>query len=611
MDDQLLQLAFAVYHNPGVYALLLGSGVSRSASIPTGWEVMNDLIGKIALGQGEQPPDEPYLWYREKYGEEPGYDTLLQRLGITPFERKSLLQAYFEPTEDERKKGIKTPRPAHTAIAKLVKSGHIRVVLTTNFDRLLEKALEAEGIVPDVASTPDALKGLRPLQHSPITIIKLHGDYRDGRIKNTAQELAKYDSRMNKLLDRILDEYGLIVCGWSAEWDEALRNALSRAQGRRYTTYWAAYGELKEDAQRLVDHRQAETVQITGADDFFYQLQQGVTALQTSNQRHPLSIPVAVERVKKLLPNPEAKIELRDLFQDEAERTHLRVTSKEFYDYLQQKIPQGAPGFDDVAQFAALYFQETELAVRLMATLCWYGDGHYPALITNVLNRWIEIPKPNDDVPITYLPTLFLMYAAGIAALRQNNWAYLQAIFYEPIVSKSMLYSEKDLTFLDVIAEKSLIKLVGNPQTGRTVSLNRILRVQLRPVFEHLIPSDTHYSYAFDLFEMTLSLAYLAASNSKLSSRWMPPHSACYKGYSWDYIKGFWFRGGRLNQEWGLLGIEPFLSKQTQFLDILTRYVQTARLFQESDPDRDEPVPDYVEDYKKGRGDATWESRLV
>jgi len=40
MDNGLLQLAFAIYNAPGVYALLLGSGVSRSAGIMTGWEIV-------------------------------------------------------------------------------------------------------------------------------------------------------------------------------------------------------------------------------------------------------------------------------------------------------------------------------------------------------------------------------------------------------------------------------------------------------------------------------------------------------------------------------------------------------------------------------------------
>jgi hypothetical protein len=47
MIDPLHSLAFSVQANPGVYAVLIGSGVSRSAQIPTGWEITLDFVCKL------------------------------------------------------------------------------------------------------------------------------------------------------------------------------------------------------------------------------------------------------------------------------------------------------------------------------------------------------------------------------------------------------------------------------------------------------------------------------------------------------------------------------------------------------------------------------------
>lgn len=58
-----------------------------------------------------------------------------------------MLKTYFEPTDDERKQGIKMPTLAHKSIANLVKQGFIKVIVATNFDRLLEKALNDIGII--------------------------------------------------------------------------------------------------------------------------------------------------------------------------------------------------------------------------------------------------------------------------------------------------------------------------------------------------------------------------------------------------------------------------------------------------------------------------------
>src|SRR5208282_2547101 len=115
----------------------------------------------------------------------------------------------------------KMPMPAHKAVAELVSGGYVRVIVTTNFDRLLEQALQERGIAPTVISTADQAQGALPLVHTNCTIIKVNGDYLDTRIKNTSSELGSYDQRIHTLLDRVFDEYGLIVCGWSATWDTA------------------------------------------------------------------------------------------------------------------------------------------------------------------------------------------------------------------------------------------------------------------------------------------------------------------------------------------------------------------------------------------------------
>jgi hypothetical protein len=45
-------LATAMQSQPGVYALLLGSGISTGAGIPTGWGVVTSLVEKAAVFMG-------------------------------------------------------------------------------------------------------------------------------------------------------------------------------------------------------------------------------------------------------------------------------------------------------------------------------------------------------------------------------------------------------------------------------------------------------------------------------------------------------------------------------------------------------------------------------
>ncbi len=59
MTEPSFSLAVSVQNNPGVYALLIGSGVSRSSGVPTGWEIVAELIRRLAKLKGEEWGNDP------------------------------------------------------------------------------------------------------------------------------------------------------------------------------------------------------------------------------------------------------------------------------------------------------------------------------------------------------------------------------------------------------------------------------------------------------------------------------------------------------------------------------------------------------------------------
>ena len=97
----VVALAMSIHSSPGIFALLVGSGISRNAQVPTGWDVVVDLIRKVAeLTDGETPAD-PVTWFREKHRGDPNYLTILETLAQTPADRRNLLNRYFERSADE------------------------------------------------------------------------------------------------------------------------------------------------------------------------------------------------------------------------------------------------------------------------------------------------------------------------------------------------------------------------------------------------------------------------------------------------------------------------------------------------------------------------------
>lgn len=291
--DGRVSLATALHAAPGVYAVLVGSGMSSAADIPTGWQVVQNLIRKIALAEGVDPAtveEDPEQWWAAEGRPEPRYDTLLAALAPTDSARQALLRRYFETRPD----GMQLqPTDGHHALAALVASGRVRVILTTNFDRLIERALDQAGIAPQVISTSSAVAGMTPLAHTSATVIKLHGDYMSLGLRNTADELATYPDEFKTLLARVLDEYGLVVVGWSAEYDTALVDAMEAAPARRYPTYWATFhGTMAEPARRLVAQRQACIIDTAGADEFLGEIVQKIERLDQVAQRRGRPTPM-------------------------------------------------------------------------------------------------------------------------------------------------------------------------------------------------------------------------------------------------------------------------------------------------------------------------------
>ncbi len=62
----LNSLTFSMHHNQSVYAVLLGSGISRAAGILTGWEITLDLVSQLAKLSGSDVQDLE-KWYSETY----------------------------------------------------------------------------------------------------------------------------------------------------------------------------------------------------------------------------------------------------------------------------------------------------------------------------------------------------------------------------------------------------------------------------------------------------------------------------------------------------------------------------------------------------------------
>jgi hypothetical protein len=531
MVDSLLALAMSMHSGKGIYALLLGSGVSKSAGLPTGWDIVLDLIRKLAALKGETAEPDPEAWYKSLTGVPPDYSDILDEVTKSSSERALLLRSYFEPTEDERQNGQKLPTPAHRAIAALVSKGYIRVIVTTNFDRLMEQALADTGVQATVISTPDAIVGAMPITHSACTIIKLHGDYFDSRLKNTRDELSAYDKPLNDLLDRVFDEFGLIVCGWSGEWDVALRSAVERISTHRFGTYWTARGKPGPVAEKLIALRRASTIVISDSDSFFNELAEKIQAIEEFSLADPVSARVAVARLKRYLATPDQQISLHDLLVSETERVYKAVRGDRY----------SVTGYDVSGQGVKdrLKAYESDVSVLLSLMICggyWAGSNQLQFFLQCIKRLADQRSESgiNALLALRPYPALLLFYGAGIAGLAGGNYAFLGEMFKLNIRTP---WDRDEVPITKALNTERVMSFgVQRMLPGREkqiTPLSEHLFAGLRELLRESIPDDAFYDETFDWFEylmalihcdLTISREDLAALKAKQNWEIRGPH---------------------------------------------------------------------------------------
>lgn len=506
--DPVISLAFTIQSNKLAYAILLGSGVSRPSHIPTGWEIVQDLIRKVAITRGESADPEPARWYKDTFDLDPNYSDIIQSLAPSSGDRRGILSSYFEPTPEEKDQGKKTPSAAHHAIAELVKQGYVNVIITTNFDRLMEQALEVAGIPTMVIYSVDGIKGSPPLAQNQCTLIKVHGDYLDTRIKNTATELETYEPELNSYLDRILSEYGLIVCGWSAEWDQALRDAILRNAHQRYTTFWTHRETLNSLAEPIVTACRAQRIRIKDADSFFSEVVEKIESIERFSRPHPLSSQAAVDSLKRYLSEDRFRIQLHDLMKRELDKTVDAIS--------EEKLP--VQGYEVNPENILTRLRDYEAATDILISLyfhgCYWANEEQIKLFIRDIEQLATIKIMGGYtlwLNLRRYPALLLFYAGGMGCIASGNYKGLSKLLFEPLIEDynhkyHMLYR---LSTFHVMGDDAQKQIPGRERNH--LPLSEHLFVTLRERFTDSIPDDNMYEQVFDGFEYLKSLLEIDA----------------------------------------------------------------------------------------------------
>lgn len=219
---------------------LLGAGASASAGIPTAWDMIWEFKQQLYMSQRRVSLQtvadlsnpavrsrlQDFVTSQESF---PGLDT--------PEEYAALFEAVY-PSEADRRTYIDAkisgakPSYGHVALATLMKAGHTKLVWSTNFDPLVAdgcaRVFGGTGNLTTVAlDAPDLGRQTINSERWPAEI-KLHGDFRSRRLKNTGDELRQQDATLRDLLVGACTSSGMVIAGYSGR-DDSIMSALEEA----------------------------------------------------------------------------------------------------------------------------------------------------------------------------------------------------------------------------------------------------------------------------------------------------------------------------------------------------------------------------------------------
>ena len=202
--------------NPSArFSFFLGAGASVQSGIATAGEMMADFSRRIIQEQcpeGCTDPKKQQAWLTDQpwHKEASGNGTLYSALFEMYEQKERGRQLYIEQMIEGRK-----PSFGYVVLANLMARKYVNTVVTTNFDDLIYNACATfTDIRPAVYAYGGMLSDLRITNARP-KILKLHGDYLYSKLKNSSTELAEQDPNMSRHVSILLNEYGLVVVGYS------------------------------------------------------------------------------------------------------------------------------------------------------------------------------------------------------------------------------------------------------------------------------------------------------------------------------------------------------------------------------------------------------------
>lgn len=452
--DPILPLSISIAEGERTYAFFLGSGISNKAGIPTGKKILREtikLLYKMENEGLEVKDEEVEEWFKESEYADWGYSEILEELYPSKEDRRNFLENFFLG---------KIPTESHHIIAEMVEKKLVKVIITTNFDRLMEQALEKKGIAYDVVSSEKDLLELKPREHSNCRIFKLHGDYQKFNIKNTKDELKKLEKGIFDEFKDILNSYGIVVIGYGGL-DNGVMNCFEKRNNPRYTLYWVSRESLNDKVEELIRQQNGKIIVRPSADELFRELFRKIDIYEThqTGETPEFLIQEVIEYLRvndyiglnEVLKKQKKVIETK--YYEITQRTdEIYKSHEDFEPHTDIKVEPlyEEPKINNSLEIPIKGYIEFEKYVDILTAigliLIEYGDVKYFKTLLKALNDIYDLPPlRNVDLKVSNMSKAAIhniYYQWGACALKNENFSILKELVSYKMIINDLSYSK-------------------------------------------------------------------------------------------------------------------------------------------------------------------------
>jgi hypothetical protein len=209
------------------FDIFIGSGASLSSGIPTGgdliWHFKREILNSKGIINGKKFADlkiEDNKKVIQSFFDQRGdeiiknpYSHYFEECYPDPLVRKDFLT---ELVRDKK------PSIGFLCLGALVEGKKFNIVWTSNFDDLIEKAINALNYRSCQIVSPDNASSVKQFRTDIPTIVKLHGDFRYDPLQNTEKELQVLEASLHNTFLNASQNRGLLVVGYSGSDDSIM-----------------------------------------------------------------------------------------------------------------------------------------------------------------------------------------------------------------------------------------------------------------------------------------------------------------------------------------------------------------------------------------------------